>query len=307
MRGCVIALCMAPAAAQLLSKGKNPSASQWLTSLEMAIYNLGSQGLFAAGVYITDASLAAFLTQASIIVTPIIAASTGEKVSKWNWAGGAVALAGIGLLGLSQQTTGVDSGGSLEQSLTGPLLCLGGAVSWSLYICRYKKILEDTNDGMSPAALQTWKSALLALLYILFFALDVFKGTTTTTSGGEEATLQLGEFLQTAWPAKSDATQWGAIVFSGAGVALAHYLQGLGQKTISSSEANIYLGSEPLWTAAFAYFLLNEHLQGAGGYAGAGLLVLAALLSSGFLESKLAAPQILEDEVGGGGGEGGGK
>jgi len=279
IRGLFIASCMLPAAVGLLSNGQKPTVRQWLISAEMALYNLGSQGLFAAGLYFTDATLGAFLTQASVVVTPILSLLSGEAVPLTTWLGCGLAITGVGLLGISQ---GASQG---ETSMVGPLLMLTGAFSWSLYICRYKRILapdfgvEEGESPLSPAALQTWKSFILALMYIAVFAV---KGATDLKALHPESidVAQIEDYLTNSWIGSDQPLQWFYIAFSGIGVALAHYLQGLGQKNVSSSEANVYLSSEPLFTAFFAFFILGEQLQGVGGYAGAALLVAAALASS---------------------------
>ncbi|GAB5372564.1 hypothetical protein AAMO2058_001676500 [Amorphochlora amoebiformis] len=295
IRGLFIALCYLPSAVQLIQKKEIPSLRDWLVSLEMAVYNLGSQGLFAAGLYFSDATLASFLTQSSVIVTPLISLALGDQVRRSTWAGCALALVGVGLLGLdgakgAEAAVGVGGG---EINLTGPALLLGGAVCWSMYIIRYGKLLAG-GQGMSAIGLQTWKSFLLSLLYLVWFAADI--SLSATQSHGENLDLisrlseispdKISEAIFSAWPGRGVPLQWLAIFFSAFGVSLAHWLQGVGQRNTSAAEANVIMSTEPLWTAVLAYVLLHESLHGLEGVFGGSLLISAGLISGGILDRE---------------------
>lgn len=60
--------------------------------------------------------------------------------------------------------------------------------------------------------------------------------------------------------------------------ALTTLLQTLGQRWVSAPEAAVIYALEPVWAAGFAFVFLGERLNG-GGLAGAGLIVLATVLS----------------------------
>merc|ERR1719201_1073347 len=86
----------------LLLQGPNaapaPSSGRpafWLAALELAVWNLGSQGLLTAGVELTEATRASFLTQTSVVLTPIVARIGGERVAPMVWAACALALVGV--------------------------------------------------------------------------------------------------------------------------------------------------------------------------------------------------------------------
>jgi len=72
---------------------------------------------------------------------------------------------------------------------------------------------------------------------------------------------------------------WLLLVYLGlATTALTTLLQTLGQRWVSAPEAAVIYALEPVWAAAFAVAVLGERL-GALGMSGAGLIVLATVLS----------------------------
>uniref|UniRef100_A0A7S3ZBW3 EamA domain-containing protein n=1 Tax=Lotharella globosa TaxID=91324 RepID=A0A7S3ZBW3_9EUKA len=165
-------------------------------------------------------------------------------------------------------------------------MLLSAAVSWSLYICRYGRILaqiDETNGSqLTPLSLTTWKSILLAALYLIWGVADVAGDFMHQHADNEN--VSLSGVLSHAWGGYGDWHQWLAIFYSAVGVALAHLIQGIGQKRVASAESNVLLSSEPIWTYLFAFVLLHESLHGVQGYVGGALIIAATLLSSGALE-----------------------
>eukprot|EP00466_Bigelowiella_natans_P011070 jgi/Bigna1/145737/aug1.103_g20445 len=266
VRGAIAATCFLPSLASFLNQGKKLSKSQWAGVIEMALYNLGAQGFLALGIYHTDATRAAFFTQASVILTPVISRLSGERVPVSMWIGASIAMAGVSLLGMTGAFTAAAAGFNI-----GDILCLAGAVSWSLYICRMGAIM---NRGLSPIVLQTFKTITLMFLYALW----AFVALKTS-----------GLSLLAAWPGYKNLSQWLLIAFSAIGPgALADWAQSVGQKTVSSSEANIILCSEPLFSALLAFVMLQERIAGPG-LVGAGMIFVAALVASGIFEKPSTA------------------
>jgi drug/metabolite transporter (DMT)-like permease len=84
VRGIIAALCFVP----VLLRGAAPGGAEnevkkpgfWWAALELAWWNLGAQGLQNAGLLFTEASRASFLTQTSVVLTPVLSLFFGEKV-----------------------------------------------------------------------------------------------------------------------------------------------------------------------------------------------------------------------------------
>ncbi|GAB5356493.1 hypothetical protein AAMO2058_000294600 [Amorphochlora amoebiformis] len=249
IRGLIAALCFAPAAFGLLDKQAPMTSAHWWGAAEMAFYNLGAQGLLAAGIARTDATRAAFLTQASVILTPVLAKLSGEKVSGSMWVGCILAMVGVTLLGLSDPSSAVSaaSTGGFGGLNTGDLLCLGGAA---------------------------WKTIILSAMYVIWALVGI------------KVAIAQGLVATSIWPGYKSLAQWGLIAFTAIGPgALGDWMQGVGQRSVSPAESNVILSSEPLWAALLACGLLAEKIQGIG-IVGAGLLVSSALVAGGIFENR---------------------
>ena len=140
---------------------KTPDArSLWLAALELAAWNVGAQGLINAGVLFTQAARASFLTQTSVVITPLLSALAGEKVNRQVWAGCGLALGGLFLISTSGGGAEV-SVGAAKEVLRGDMMVLGGALCWSMYIFRTSKIASSYDE----LKFQFAKNSLMALLY----------------------------------------------------------------------------------------------------------------------------------------------
>lgn len=243
-------------------------AALYRTAWELAFWNFGAQGLTNAGlVYIPSSARAAFLTQLSVVLTPLLSAAMGTRVHSNIW-GGACPLALLGLVLLSLGNHDDDdsdpdsTAGGLGMGL-GDLLCLGGALSWSTYLYR----LSAVGDAFPEIPLQAWKTTFLAMLYTAWCAVSWFCTTTPgylPWSGWNDP--------HTAWMA------WLLLAYSAAGPGtLADVLQQKGQATVSATVANIVLSLEPVFTAILGRFLLGEETNGWEKLGGACLLAAALL------------------------------
>lgn len=241
----------------------------WLAALELALWNFGAQGLLNVGLLFTDATRAAFFTQMSVVITPLLSLIAGQKVSGLVGAGCIAALAGLVLL--SENGDPVDgastSGGHQSLSLSsGDLIILAGALSWSMYIFRISSIGERYPE----ISLQGVKTVMLACLYSSWFLSSAIK---CYVEGGWPDVANL-------WEGWAEWKAWALLAFSAIGPgALADVLQQLGQKEVSASEANVILCGEPVFTAILARVILGEQTTGAET-AGGALIVVAALLAS---------------------------
>ena len=284
-RGWLAALCFLPAISQIRQEvGKTASEGRAITpdgdkqpslvrvAIELAFWNAATQGLVNVGLLFTESARASFLTQVSVVITPLISSLQGNRVEKNVWIGCAAALAGLALLStdggdsVSASADGIAAGFSGLSFSGGDLLVLGGAVCWSIYIVRTATI----GDRYPEVSLQAVKTVALAIMYTSWLA---FSAITCFNTGGWEAVAGL-------WFGWQNLAAWALLLYSAIGPgALADVLQQNGQKEVSASEANVILCSEPIFTAILAFLIAGETTT-ATENAGGALVVLAAVLSS---------------------------
>jgi drug/metabolite transporter (DMT)-like permease len=70
----------------------------WRFAFELALFNCGTQGLINLGLVTVESARAAFLTQLSVAITPVISAWFGHKVVPKTWLACVLALVGIYVL-----------------------------------------------------------------------------------------------------------------------------------------------------------------------------------------------------------------
>lgn len=241
------------------STGSFPVTPLLVAALELAIWNGLAQGLLNAGLLSTGSARASFLTQTSVLFTPVISILAGQSIAKGTWAGCAIAL--VGLLLLSGGT-----GLALAFSV-GDYLVLGGALAWSSYLLRLSQIGSRFNE----IQLQFFKTILLAFLYSTWFL--------TGFSGGDNLLSQMATSMK--WTMGPGAlAAWIALLFSAVGPGIAaDVLQQQGQRSVSASEANVLLSMEPVFAAVFARLLLGE-VTTLTENVGGGLIVIAALITA---------------------------
>jgi len=237
-------------------------------AFELAIWNFGAQSLLNVGLLFTYAPRASFLTQTSVVITPLLSFVAGQKVSGSVVLGCAVALAGLILLSdrgdSSERLSASDE--SMFSLSGGDLLVLAGALSWSMYVFRVSKIGERYPE----ISLQGVKSILLACLYSSWFVSSMI---VCFFGGGWNMVADL-------WRGYGEFKAWALLFFSAIGPgALADVLQQIGQKEVSASEANIILCCEPVFTAILARFLLGE-VTSPSEILGGALILVAAILAS---------------------------
>ena len=128
-RGWLAAACFLPAIPQIQSEARKTSAEGSgvnfdsekqaplvMVALELAWWNFATQGLVNVGLLFTESARASFLTQTSVVITPLISMMQGNRVGRNVWIGCAAALAGLALLSteggdaVSSASEGVASG-----------------------------------------------------------------------------------------------------------------------------------------------------------------------------------------------------
>jgi len=128
-----------------------------LVALELALLNFGAQALVNVGLLWIASARASFLTETSVVITPVVSRLAGHPVKITVWLSCAVAMTGLVILS--------DNDGRWGQFGSGDLLTLLGALCWSLYVFR----LSSVSKYYDEVYLQSLKTALLALLYSTWF------------------------------------------------------------------------------------------------------------------------------------------
>jgi drug/metabolite transporter (DMT)-like permease len=197
--------------------------------------------LQTAGLERTTVSSTGFITGLYVVFTPLLALLLfGTRI-------GFATLAGVGLstLGLAL-LSGVDAG-----SLTGDLLVLGGAAAYSLQIV----LMERYAPRYDPLA------------FTLAEMLAAFVGFTAVA-------VALGQIeLPRGW------TVWGALLVTGVfASALAFLVQTWAQRRTSATRTALAFAMEPVFAAAFGFWLAGDRL-GAAGWAGA-VLIMAGIVAA---------------------------
>jgi drug/metabolite transporter (DMT)-like permease len=205
--------------------------------------------LQTAGLERTTVSSTGFITGLYVVFTPLLALLLfGTRI-------GAATLAGVGLstLGLAL-LSGVDAG-----SLTGDLLVLGGAAAYSLQIV----LMERYAPRYDPLAF-TLAEMLAACV------------------GFAAVAVALGQIeLPRGW------TVWGALLVTGVfASALAFLVQTWAQRRTSATRTALAFAMEPVFAAAFGFWLAGDRL-GVAGWAG------AALIMAGIVAAEPAAAETL--------------
>jgi len=214
----------------------------WKVAAELALWNFGLQALTNVGLVFVQAARAAFFTQLSVVVTPMISAAAGHRVRGHVWRACFIAL--VGLVLLSNKANSGDDGDSdttrnnLDLTLSlGDILCLMGAISWSIYVFRVSAI----GDAYDEVTLQAVKNLILASFYTIWFLVDL---------------VVTGERQWLGW---TSLASWVILFYSALGPGtIADIVQQKAQSTVTATVANIILSSEPISAAIFGRFLLGE-------------------------------------------------
>jgi drug/metabolite transporter (DMT)-like permease len=265
------------------------SSSFFTAALEIAFWNFLAQGLLNIGLLSTSSARASFLTQTSVVFTPVISRIFGQTVPSNVWIACGVALIGLTVLssvgagGIAAAAATTTTGGflsSVVQFAAGDWLVLGGAFSWSLYLFRLSKIAPLYNE----VNLQFAKTGLLAVLYIIWWIVaTVFvdqSGAVVAASTNGSVSGSLIPFLKNSFGWLLSGFAFLTLLYSALGPGTAaDVLQQQGQKEVSASEANVILSLEPVFTALCAWIVLGE-LASTQETIGGAMILGAALLAT---------------------------
>lgn len=203
-----------------------------------------------AGLTVTSASNAAFITGLSVILTPIVARVWLKRaLSGRIYLAAVVALAGLALMTLREGVESINGG---------DILVLSTALCYALYIVYLGEVAGKVR-GTSLAMMQHLPMAGLAWLW-------------AAPQVGKLATVPVETYLAIAYL---------AVVAT----ALVAILQTYAQRVVPAHLTALIFVLEPVFAAAFAAVLIGERL-GALGWIGAGLILVAMLVA----ELRLPVP-----------------
>ena len=246
-------------------------SSFWMAGLELAIWNFLAQGLLNIGLLSTGSARASFLTQTSVVMTPLISFVSGQVVPWTVWVGCTIALGGLTLLsgGGGSDVAATAAGSSMLSFSQGDWWVLGGALSWSFYLFRLSKI----SSKFQEIPLQATKTLLLAVLYSIWVV---------GSPGG------ISSIIGASWT--TNIVAWLTLLYSALGPGtIADVVQQQGQKYVSASEANVLLSMEPVFAAICAWLLLGE-ISTTKELIGGGFILIAALVATTSPSSSSSSP-----------------
>jgi drug/metabolite transporter (DMT)-like permease len=221
-------------------------------ALELAVWNFGSQGLVNVGLLWTASARASFLTQTSVVMTPLVSALAGHSVRNNVWVACGCAMGGLVLLSVSH-------GGQVGAGFGfGDILCLMGALCWSMYIFR----LSAVGEKFDEVQMQAVKTVNLAILYSTWFLFAAWRSDVSL------------------WPGWDNAVAWLLLFYSALGPGtVADLMQQKGQAIIPASESNVILSMEPVFTALLGWIVLGEATSLTEKLGGS-LIILAAIVAT---------------------------
>ena len=274
------------------STGLNPTRFLlWFTAFDLALWNFAAQGLINVGLLHCSSARASFLTQSSVIFTPLLSLGANHRIPPPLWCAVGVAFSGLCILSssggggaaISSSTatmTSITTGTaglfhSLRTWLTsihpGDGLVLAGALCWSMYLLRLSRASSPNNNKyrieFPTLPLQGIKTLLMAIMYTCWW---LFSSCGTKTTAATKAAA--------VWWTSGAAWFWLVVSAIGPG-AIADVLQQKGQQRVSAAEANIILSAEPVFSGISGFVLLGEAVS-VREMVGGSIILLAAVLSS---------------------------
>lgn len=228
----------------------------------------------ALGMLTSDAGRASFISAFTVVVVPLIDGMFGATVPAHTWFGALMSLMGVMML---------ESSGSPPS--VGDILNISSAVFFGIHMLRtehFSRIMK--------------KESLLPLLGYEVSVIAIFSTIWYLFMGGFSDVHRLGS-LSCEWAVMWDwmaSFPWVPAIYTGAfSTALCLWLEMAAMCDVSATETAIIYGLEPVWGAAFAWFLLGERWE-AAGWVGAAL-VLGGSLTVQILGSIPEKPGIDEE------------
>jgi drug/metabolite transporter (DMT)-like permease len=213
----------------------------WVGGAGLGLLLAAGYALQTAGLERTTVSSTGFITGLYVVFTPLLAfALFGTRIGAATMAGVALSTFGLALL------SGVEAG-----SWTGDALVLAGSAAYSLQIV----LMERHAPRHDP------------LGFTLVEMLAAFAGFSVVAVAAGQVEVPHG------W------TVWGALLVTGVfASALAFLVQTWAQQRTSATRTALAFAMEPVFAAAFGFWLAGDRL-GAAGWAGA-VLIMAGIVAA---------------------------
>ncbi|KAM3310706.1 hypothetical protein ACQJBY_031401 [Aegilops geniculata] len=211
----------------------------------------------AIGLITSEAGRASFIAAFTVIVVPLIDGIFGASIPMLTWFGAIVSIIGVGLL---------ECGGS--PPCVGDVLNFLSAVFFGIHMLRTEQISRST-DKKKFMALLSFEVLVVAFTSILWFLLkDAF--VEVHDSSFESWT------FGTLWDSAA-SFPWIPALYTGVfSTGLCMWAEMVAMAHVSATETAIVYGLEPVWGAAFAWFLLGERWDNAA-WIGAALVLCGSL------------------------------
>ncbi|KAF0910194.1 hypothetical protein E2562_001404 [Oryza meyeriana var. granulata] len=211
----------------------------------------------ALGLISSDAGRASFVTAFTVIVVPLIDGIFGASIPKLTWFGAIVSLVGIGLL---------ECGGS--PPCVGDMLNFLAALFFGIHMLRTEQISRST-DKKKFLALLSFEVLVVAFSSVLWF---LFKDSFVDINDSSFESWTFGMLWDTA-----SSFPWIPALYTGVfSTVLCMWAEMVAMGDVSATETAIVYGLEPVWGAAFAWFLLGERWDNAA-WLGAALVLCGSL------------------------------
>ncbi|CAK9194476.1 unnamed protein product [Sphagnum troendelagicum] len=212
----------------------------------------------AFGLLTTDAGRASFISTFTVIVVPLFAGLLGARIPTLTWGAGTAALVGVGLLESSGAPPSI-----------GDAWILVSAMFFGIHMLRteYHSRRFGRDASMPIISLQLWMITLSSLIW----------SCCSQLSSGHI----LPDLHTMNWNSLQHATQhlpWFPILYTGfVTTAFCLWSELLAMRSVGATEAAVIFTLEPLWGAAFAWFLLGER-WGLRGWIGAAFILGGSLV-----------------------------
>jgi len=240
-----------------------------IAGLELGFWVGAAYLLQGIGLLTTDAGRASFISASTVIVVPLLDGLFGARISKITWFGATTALIGIGLLEYSGSSITI-----------GDFWSLLSAIFFGIHMLRTEHFSRITKKDKFLGLLG-YEIVVIALLSAIWYwwTSDTF------------SFLHMN-FKDTSWTESWEslvALPWFPIIYTGIfSTGFCLWAELAAMQDVSATETAIIYGLEPLWGAAFAWFLLGER-WGPTGWLGA-VLILGGSFTVQLFGSSIKKP-----------------
>ncbi|OAY65792.1 hypothetical protein ACMD2_00892 [Ananas comosus] len=223
----------------------------------------------AVGLLTSDAGRASFISAFTVIIVPLIDGIIGAAVPAYTWVGAFVSLIGVAMLEFTGSPPCVHF--KLMNFLpfqVGDILNLLSAVCFAIHMLRTEHISRSIKKE-NFLTLLGCEVIIVALFSTIWFILKCLFHHVKRWS---LSSLSWSKFL--CWMV---SFPWVAALYTGIfSTGLCLWAELSAMRDVSATETAIIYGLEPVWGAAFAWFLLGER-WGVVGWIGAALIIGSCL------------------------------